>query len=140
MKFPDFSLFPKFQISLTQIKIPWLFPDLELFSFFTDFSLTVGTLQSAASCAEFQAPSKTSQLLVKESNQVNSDSEIVAYTFFLFSANNWASSENPNENWLFITLLLLAILSTVQTYLSKILSFNIQYFLTSIKTYNFSKL
>jgi len=33
-----------FQISLTNFKIPWLFPDLEKNSFFPDFSLTVGTL------------------------------------------------------------------------------------------------
>jgi len=33
-----------FQISLTNFKIPWLFPDLEKKSFFPDFSLTVGTL------------------------------------------------------------------------------------------------
>ena len=38
-------LSPKFQISLTQLKIPWLFPDLEFFSFFIDFSLNVGTLK-----------------------------------------------------------------------------------------------
>jgi len=33
-----------FKISLTNFKIPWLFPDLEKISFFPDFSLTVGTL------------------------------------------------------------------------------------------------
>jgi len=33
-----------FQISLTNFKIPWLFPDLEQNSFFPDFSLIVGTL------------------------------------------------------------------------------------------------
>lgn len=37
-------LLAKFQISLTKFRIPWLFPDLEIFSFFPDFSLTVGTL------------------------------------------------------------------------------------------------
>ena len=36
-----------FQISLTNFKIPWLFPDLEKNSFFPDFSLTVGTLKCA---------------------------------------------------------------------------------------------
>ena len=33
-----------FQISLTNFKISWLFPDLEKNSFSPDFSLTVGTL------------------------------------------------------------------------------------------------
>ena len=47
LKFPDFSLtfVSFFPISLTQTKIPWLFPDLEKFSFSRLFSLTMATLK-----------------------------------------------------------------------------------------------
>ena len=37
-------LLPFFEISLTKIEIPWLFPDLEKKSFSRLFSLTVATL------------------------------------------------------------------------------------------------
>ena len=41
-KFTDFLL--NFQISLTNFKIPWQFPDLEKICFSLTFSLTVDTL------------------------------------------------------------------------------------------------